>query len=217
MSATPELGSEGLARLPEDRVRRRGRRPLLAGRRLAVAVIVAFACAAAFVGYAVDAARSRPAGQFPASALSVLPRGAAAPLFRLARLGGGSPVDLASYRGAPTIVNFFASWCPNCRAELQAFGEVSRTAGSRVHFVGVDTNDSDPQLAAHLLAAAGDRYPVGTDPQGVVASSRYSIAFLPVTYFLDAKGDVVGESYGAQSRSRLEHWVHVLESGAPKP
>ena len=191
------------------------RRGLLAGRRLTVAVIVAFACAAAFVAYAVQAARSRPVGQFPVAKLAVLPKGTPAPVFRLARLGGGAKVDLASFRGRPTVVNFFASWCTDCRAELRAFGQVSRAYGSEVHFVGVDTNDSDPQLARRLLAAAGDRYPVGLDPRGVVASSKYSIAFLPVSVFLDAKGDVVGETYGAQTVPSLTRWMRRLDAGVP--
>jgi thiol-disulfide isomerase/thioredoxin len=190
------------------------RRGLLAGRRLAVAVIVAFACAAAFVGYAVSAARSRPVGQFPVSKLTVLPKGTPAPGFRLARLGGGPEVELASFRGRPTVVNFFASWCTDCRAELHAFGQVSRAYSARVHFVGVDTNDSNPQLAQRLLAAAGDRYPVGLDPKGVVASSKYSIAFLPVSVFLNAKGDVVGETYGAQTVPSLTRWMRHLDAGS---
>ncbi len=187
---------------------------VLGGRRALVGIAVLVALAAAFVAYAVTSAESRGSATsptFPKSALAVLPAGRPAPAFRLARLGGGAPVSLASFRGKPVIVNFFASWCPDCRQELGAFGAVSRLDGSKVSFVGVDTNDPDPRLAERLLAKAGVRYPVGVDPDGTVASTSYDIAYLPVSYFLTGSGRVVGAAYGAQSRSSLERWVDRLE------
>lgn len=145
----------------------------------------------------------------------MLPQGSVAPDFSLPRLGGGPPVRLVAFRGRPTVVNFFASWCPDCRAELGAFGAISRATRGTVNFVGVDANDTNPGLARRLLAEAGASYPVGTDPNGTVTSTKYVSTHLPVTFFLDAKGRVVGEAYGAQSRSSLRHWVAILAPGRP--
>ncbi len=192
---------------------------LLVGRRARVLGALLIALAAAFVAYAVTSAQSRSAttsSTLPTSALAVLPRGEPAPAFHLARLGGGVPVRLASFRGKPTIVNFFASWCPDCRQELGAFGAVSLLDGAKVSFVGVDTNDPNPHLAERLLAKAGARYPVGVDPGGSVASSSYKIAYLPVTYFLDGAGRIVGAAYGAQSRAGLERWIARLVSASSR-
>jgi len=111
------------------------------------------------------------------------------------------------------VLNFFASWCADCRAELSAFGAVSRSTGSKVAFVGVDTNDQNPSLARALLTHAGADYPVARDQDGTVSSGSYAISALPVTFFLDSSGRIVGEAFGAQSRAGLERDVNALERG----
>jgi thiol-disulfide isomerase/thioredoxin len=146
---------------------------------------------------------------FPVTPPATLPIDSTAPNFTLPRLGGGAPVTLTSTRGTPTVVNFFASWCPDCKAELAAFGTLaSRTAG-RMAIIGVDSNDSNGATAQTLLAAAKAAYPVGVDPNATVAAS-YQIDALPVTYFLDGRGRVVHVSFGTQTLASLEHWSAVL-------
>ncbi len=146
---------------------------------------------------------------FPATPPATLPRGSTAPGFTLPRLGGGPPVSLASTRGTPTVVNFFASWCPHCKAELAAFGTLADRTTGRMTVIGVDSNDNSGTAAQTLLTAARATYPVGVDPDATVASS-YEIEALPVTYFLDAQGRVVHVSFGTQTLASLEHWTDVL-------
>jgi peroxiredoxin len=140
---------------------------------------------------------------------AVLKIGAVAPLFSLPRLDGGAPVSLAGFRGAPVILNFFASWCPHCRTELGAIAAVARQASGHITVVGVDSNDTSSSAAASLLAGAHATYPVGVDAHAKVAS-EYLLSALPVTYFLDASGRVVGAELGAQTVTSLEHWVKRL-------
>lgn len=209
MSATPDLSTAQHESVPAP--------PALPARRRAerwptVVTAVALALLAAFIVYAVTRAHRAKTTFAPAS-LSVLPKGSVAPEFDLARLGGGPRVRLTSFRGKPTVINFFASWCPDCRAELGAFGAVSRATAGQVHFVGVDANDSDPTLARQLLSRAGATYPVGVDPYGTLTSSKYLSTHLPVSFFVSATGRIVGEAYGAQSRASLERWISLLESG----
>jgi cytochrome c biogenesis protein CcmG/thiol:disulfide interchange protein DsbE len=144
---------------------------------------------------------------------AVLHAGVTAPAFSLPRLGGGAPVTLASFRGSPVIVNFFASWCPDCRSELASIGMVSAQNGGRVAVVGVDSNDGNGAAAAKLLTAARAAYPVGVDTSAKVAS-RYLLTALPVTYFVDAEGRIVGSALGPQSIASLRRWVGRL-TGSP--
>jgi cytochrome c biogenesis protein CcmG/thiol:disulfide interchange protein DsbE len=144
---------------------------------------------------------------------AVLHAGTTAPAFSLPRLGGGAPVSLASYRGTPVIVNFFASWCPHCRSELSAIGTVATQNSGHVAVVGVDSNDGSGATAQKLLTAADATYPVGLDTSADVAS-KYLLTALPVTYFVDAQGRVVGSALGAQSVASLQHWVARLTSPA---
>jgi peroxiredoxin len=178
-----------------------------------IAAILAGVVLVGFIAYVV----TRPHGQrpvaYPVAPPAQLGVGTEAPSFTLPRLGGGPAVGLASTRGVPTVVNFFASWCKDCQAELAAFGSLAAQTTGAVAIVGVDSNDSDPRRATALLAHAHAGYPVGVDAQAKVATS-YLLTALPVTYFLDARGQVVHAAFGAQSLAALDHWVAVL-TGRP--
>jgi cytochrome c biogenesis protein CcmG/thiol:disulfide interchange protein DsbE len=152
--------------------------------------------------------RSQPVA-YPVTPPPRLATGIQAPMFVLPRLGGGQPVSLASTRGTPTVVNFFASWCTNCQAELSAFGDLAAQTAGRVAILGVDANDSNASAAESLLANARATYPVGVDSKGSVATS-YLLDALPVTYYLDAAGRVVHVAFGTQTLASLDHWSTVL-------
>ena len=158
------------------------------------------------------------AAQTPSSAAlesappPVLHPGTAAPGFSLPPLAGTNPISLASFRGKPVIVNFFASWCRDCRAELGAMATVARAAQGHVAVVGVDSNESSEAAATRLLAAAGATYPVAVDAHATVAAA-YLVSALPVSYFVNAEGRVVGTALGPQKESSLQRWIARLDSG----
>jgi cytochrome c biogenesis protein CcmG, thiol:disulfide interchange protein DsbE len=162
-----------------------------------------------FIVYVVTRPHPAPPAAYPAAPPATLARNSQAPLFVLPRLGGGRPVSLADTRGTPTIVNFFASWCPNCQAELSAFASLSSQMTGRVAVVGVDSNDANSVTAESFLAKAGATYPVGVDSAAKVATS-YLLAALPVTYFLDGDGRVVHVAFGSQRLATLRHWAALL-------
>ena len=168
----------------------------------------------AFVVFVIVRGPSQPAEPGTA-ALKVPPPptlkpGTTAPAFSLPALSGSDAVSLAAFRGKPVIVNFFASWCPDCRAELGAMATVARSSAGHVAVVGVDSNESSNAAAVRLLTAAHATYPVGLDPNAKVAT-QYLINALPVTYFVNADGNVVGAALGPQTFASLEHWVARLE------
>ena len=142
--------------------------------------------------------------------------GRVAPGFSLPSLRGGQKVSLAGFAGHPVVLNFFASWCQNCRAELSAFAKVSSAPYGALRFVGVDTDDASPGRARSLLAAAGDNYPVGVDRNGDVATSLYLVQALPVTVFISANGRILGQAFGAQTVRGLTPWLRRLERTAAR-
>jgi peroxiredoxin len=181
-----------------------------------VVVAVGAACLIGFVVFVVVRGPAKPTT--PSSAALAAPppatlnAGTTAPAFSLPALGGGAPVSLSSFRGSPVIVNFFASWCLDCRAELAAVASVAQASSGRVNVVGVDSNESSVATAARLLSQAHATYPVALDNDAKVAT-QYLVQALPVTYFLDAQGRVVGSALGPQTVAKLDHWVHRLEQG----
>jgi thiol-disulfide isomerase/thioredoxin len=178
---------------------------------------VAAACLIGFVVFVIVRGPTQPSSPGTA-ALKVPPpptlaSGTAAPAFSLQALGGGGAVTLSAFRGKPVIVNFFASWCRDCQSELGAMAAVARSNAGRVAVVGVDSNESSSSAAIRLLGAAGATYPVGVDANAKVATA-YLVNALPVTYFLNAEGHVVGEALGPQTSTSLEHWAQRLEGAA---
>ena len=86
---------------------------------------------------------------------------------------------------------------------------IARTTTGRLAVIGVDSNETSDVAATGLLAAAGATYAVAVDAHATVAS-RYLVQALPVSYFLDASGRVVGATLGPQSVSSLRRWVARL-------
>jgi cytochrome c biogenesis protein CcmG, thiol:disulfide interchange protein DsbE len=118
--------------------------------------------------------------------------GGPAPAFALPRLDGAGTLSLSALRGKAVVLNFWASWCVPCKSEAPAIERLWRTYESRgVVFVGIDTNDASKD-ARRFVSAHGITYPVVVDKDGLVAANSYDIANLPMTYFVNREGRLVG-------------------------
>src|ERR1700687_2910054 len=140
--------------------------------------------AAALASYASAAALS------PASAFAAPPAvGAQAPDFSLAT-ADGKTVKLSGLRGHVALVNFFAPWCPPCRAETPDLIKASDTFEKRgVIFVGVDVKEP-VQLVQQFAAAKGIGYPLALDSDSKVNDS-YDVRAIPTTYVVDRNGRIM--------------------------
>lgn len=111
-------------------------------------------------------------------------------------------VSLASLRGRPLVLNFWASWCVPCRKEMPAIEAVAHRFGASVNFLGVDTNDTR-SAALSFAAQTGVTYPLGFDPAATVASS-YGVYGLPTTFFVSGAERLLGRQVGAMTAVGLE-------------
>ncbi len=193
-----------------------GGRPRSKDRAFKWVAVAAGAGLVGFVVFVIVRGPSQPATPGTAALESppppTLKPGTTAPAFSLPALRGGGAVSLSAFHGTPVILNFFASWCTDCRKELDAVATVARGSVGHVAVVGVDSNESSDATATRLLAAAHATYPVGLDSSAKVAT-RYLINALPVSYFVGADGRVVGAALGPQTVASLERWVRRLEGG----
>lgn len=142
--------------------------------------------------------------------------GFSAPDFSLELLDGGL-VTLSDLRGKVVLVNFWATWCPPCRAEMPAIEKVYRTfkpLGLEVLAVNLTDQDSEAAVAA-FAQELGLTFPIPLDRRGEV-STRYILRGLPSTFFIDRQGVirsvVVG---GPMSEALIQSKVEELlkESG----
>jgi peroxiredoxin len=112
----------------------------------------------------------------------------AAPDFALASTSG-SNYRLSEYRGEVVALLFWASWCGDCRRELERFERLRRTYGSAgLTVLGVSL-DSEPARAAALAGAAGIGFPVLLD-SGQDVSRTYRADDLPLIVLIDRHGAI---------------------------
>jgi thiol-disulfide isomerase/thioredoxin len=100
----------------------------------------------------------------------------------------------------PLVLNFFASWCAPCRAEMPDFAEVHGDVGDRVSFLGLAVSDSD-EATPELVELTGVAYPWGFDPTGEIFAS-FGAFQMPTTVFVAADGRVVRIESAAASTNR---------------
>jgi peroxiredoxin len=140
-----------------------------------------------------------------------------APDFSLPALGEET-LTLSQLRGQAVVLNFWATWCPPCRAEMPAFQRLyARYADRGLTVIAINAAFSDtPEAVADFRQHYGLTFPILLDASGEVNRS-YRITALPTTFFIDPQGMirevVVG---GPMSEAAIEARVRTLLSEAAR-
>lgn len=115
----------------------------------------------------------------------------------------GPAVTLATLRGHPAVIVFFASWCTGCHAEAAAVERFARSRAGDGHIVAIDDLDPVATDARAFLAQYHWTLPVLRDADGRTGDA-YGVTSLPATVVLNAKGLIVRRLLGPQSVASLE-------------
>jgi cytochrome c biogenesis protein CcmG/thiol:disulfide interchange protein DsbE len=116
-----------------------------------------------------------------------------APPMRLPSFDSGD-VSLASYRGKVVVVNFWASWCVDCKLEAHALATAEKQwSGKDVVFLGVDSQDLG-SAAKSYMKHYDVNYPVVRDISGS-AVKTWGVTGFPETFFVTPQGQVVPPHY----------------------
>ena len=126
----------------------------------------------------------------------------------------GKTHTLADYKGKVIFLNFWATWCPPCRAEMpdiQKLYERSTQEGENaVVVLGVAApklgSEKDQAGIKAFMDKNGYTYPVLMDKGGKLFEA-YGIRAIPTTYLIDRNGNVIGRVQGALSAENLERIV----------
>lgn len=143
----------------------------------------------------------------PEMAVSPYPQNAA-PDFTLSQLEGGS-LTLSNLRGKPTLINFWATWCPPCRRELPALQAAYTTYQDDIGFVAVNVKE-DPATVTALVQELGLTFPIALDSDGQVSNIAYEVRGLPTSVFVDANGVVVARHIGPLDEAAIEGYLKPL-------
>ena len=130
----------------------------------------------------------------------------AAPDFALENLDG-DVVRLSDYKGKVVFLNFWATWCPPCRAEIPYFIELVDQYGEDGFIVlGVDLDPRDFSKVPGFVAQQGINYPVLYDTKQV--SGMYGgIQSIPTTFVINRDGKVVEQIVGSRPKQVFESIV----------
>ncbi len=126
-------------------------------------------------------------------------------------LAGGGEVDLAAYRGQVVLLNFWATWCAPCTAEMPAIERAFRAHRERGFTVlGVDLQEREDTVVA-FLNQVGVTYPSALDRTGEVARA-FRATGLPTTLLIDREGVIRDVRVGPMTEAMLEERLAKLLS-----
>ncbi len=174
-------------------------------------VVVFVAATAALTGHWVG--KRERGGSEPA-----LPASAQPALERLLTAGfktlDGKAKTLAEWRGSVLVVNFWAAWCPPCRAEMPGFSRLSEQFVAKgVKFAGVAVDDEGAIRA--FIKEKPVSYPIllaDVEALSLTAALGNGTQGLPFTIIIDRSGKVASVKVGAMGEAELESKLIALSA-----
>ncbi|HYG57169.1 MAG TPA: TlpA disulfide reductase family protein [Symbiobacteriaceae bacterium] len=160
-----------------------------------------------------EAAPASEAQPGPATSEPRPVKGAPAPEIIAKDVKTGEVIRLSDLKGQVVMVNFWATWCPPCRAEMPDMEQLYRETQGKVRIlaVGGDGKESAQQLAA-FAEEMGLTFPVVHDFGS--AARSYRILGLPTTYFIDQNGIIRERMQGAMDLEIMRELLASTEQAA---
>ena len=126
---------------------------------------------------------------------TIVKDGHTAPDFEV-QMFDGSTIKLADVKGKVVLLNFWATWCPPCRAELARVEKdiIERFKGKPFVFIPVSRGEKRETVAA-FREKMGYTFPMGLDTESTIYN-KYAQTYIPRNFLIDKKGKVVKASVG---------------------
>ena len=129
-----------------------------------------------------------------------------APPFSL-KTSEGTTVELKKLKGKLVLVNFWATWCGPCRAEIPAFVDLyERYKDKGLEIVGISVDDNGWSDVKPFVEKYKINYPVVID-QGAVVRAYGNFNAIPVTFIVDKEGNLVDRHVGLMKKEVLQSLI----------
>jgi thiol-disulfide isomerase/thioredoxin len=127
----------------------------------------------------------------------------------------GLKVNLSDMEGKPTVVNFWASWCPPCKAEMPHFDKVYREVGDDVNFMMIDLigGGETKESGRTFMDDRDFALPLYFDVEQEAAQA-YGITAIPTSIFIDSDGYITASAQGSIDEESLRRGIAMIK-GAP--
>lgn len=124
----------------------------------------------------------------------------------------GKEVKLSDYLGTPVVLNFWASWCGPCKAEMPHFDKLITEYEGKVQFLMINLTDGDRETkesADKYIADNGLSFDILYDTE-MDAAYTYNITSIPTSLFIDAQGNAQIGYRGTLSEKQLRDYIESI-------
>ena len=121
----------------------------------------------------------------------------------------GKPVDKSDWAGKVVLVNFWATWCPPCRAEIPELLELKKEFGDRMEIVGISEDDDPPASVLKFAKQHEMTYPIVIYTAALV-DAYGGVPVLPTSFLIDTQGRVVQKHGGLYPKAMYEREIRSL-------
>ena len=181
---------------------------------LAFMAILCIILLAALLVWPVAPAKAQNAERPTPEQATLIKDGMTAPDFEV-EMFDGSKMKLADLKGKVVLLNFWATWCPPCRAELARVEKdiIEKFKGQDFVFLPVSRGEKKETVAA-FREKMGYTFPMGLDTDQSVYK-KYAVTYIPRNFLIDKKGKVVKASVG-YDEAEFAELVKLIEETIKK-
>ncbi|GAA0329775.1 redoxin domain-containing protein [Bacillus carboniphilus] len=163
-------------------------------------------------GETVNGVQQEDTENIPGANLAAVKEGSPAPDFKLPTIEGEA-MRLSDYRGKKVILNFWATWCPPCKAEMphmQNFYEKNKDKGVEIVAVNLTNLDKGEERIKQFIEDYGLTFTVPLDVEGNIGI-EFQAFTIPTSYIIDTNGVIQKKIIGPMDEEMMNNLIKNVD------